>query len=97
MELHRAVMRGNGLYDWMTRPTAVANTTQAMTSVTPRPLPIVNLLAVQDQRYVNALLQEALPVDRVPFREYLTKRILGIGIITAVGHILFAASPCSEG
>lgn len=104
MELHRAVMRGNGFYDWMTRPTATANITQAMaslsigapTSVALRPLPIVNLLAVQDQQYVDALLQEALPADRAPFREYLTKRILGIGIVTAVGCILVVASPCID-
>ncbi|KAH6854035.1 P-loop containing nucleoside triphosphate hydrolase protein [Chaetomium sp. MPI-CAGE-AT-0009] len=55
----------------------------APTSVALRPLPIVNLLEVQDQRYVDALLEEALPADRVPFREYLTKRILGIGIVIA--------------
>lgn len=96
MELHRAVMRGRGFYDWMTRPTAQADLTQAMASLsvsdpaTPvaRPLPVVNLLAAQDQEYVDALLQEALPADRAPFREYLTSRILGIGIVTAVGLTL---------
>lgn len=77
-----------------------ANITQAIASlsisapasVTRRPLPIANSLAVQgsqqDQHYVNALLQEVLPNDRIPFCEYLAKRILGIGIIT-VGCILF--------
>ncbi|KAK4155741.1 P-loop containing nucleoside triphosphate hydrolase protein [Chaetomidium leptoderma] len=93
MELHRAIMRGKGFYDWMTRPAVKDDIVQAMASVPTgqpapvpafvRPLPVVNLLAVQDQRYVDALLEEALPADRAPFREYLRHRTLGVGILIA--------------
>lgn len=47
-------------------------------------LPIVNLLSCTDQDLVNALVHEALPDDRDRFREYFSKRPLGLGIITAV-------------
>ena len=86
MVLHRAVMRGKGFYEWMTRPASALPDEP----VTPRPLPVVNLLAAQDQRYVDALIEEAMPGDRAPFREYLVNRFLGIGIITAVRSTLLA-------
>ncbi|KAL6407100.1 hypothetical protein AUP68_09926 [Ilyonectria robusta] len=46
-------------------------------------LPVVNLLNCADQDLVNALVHEALPDDRDRFREYFSKRPLGLGIITA--------------
>jgi hypothetical protein len=97
MELHRALLRGRGFYDWMTRSTAndvpsvLAN---QLAPATARPLPVVNLFAVQDRRYADALLEEALLSDRVPFREYLTNRILGVGIITAVRFIFSLILSC---
>ena len=91
MDLHRAVLRGKGFYDWMTRPVPALDVADAMASLKldaapafVRPLPVVNLLDVGDAEYADALIHEALPDDRVPFRQYLTARPLGIGIITAV-------------
>ncbi|KAK4149095.1 P-loop containing nucleoside triphosphate hydrolase protein [Chaetomidium leptoderma] len=91
MDLHRAVMRGQGFYDWMTRPAANVGLIQARASAsinepptrTARPPPVVNFLAIRDQAYIDALLEEVLPVDRAPFREYMVNRFLGIGIVTA--------------
>jgi hypothetical protein len=51
-----------------------------------RPLPVVNFLDIPDEEYKNALLEEALPSDRAPFRQYLSHRHLGLGIITAVSR-----------
>ncbi|KAK3295984.1 AAA domain-containing protein [Chaetomium fimeti] len=91
MALHRAVMRGQGFYDWMTRPALKDDLVQMMAPVslsemprpTTRPLPVVNYLGCKDEAYINALFQEVLPGDRAPFREYLKNRTLGIGVITA--------------
>jgi hypothetical protein len=49
-----------------------------------RPLPTVNFLDIENQAYVNCILEEALPEDRARFREYLSNRPLGLGMITAV-------------
>ncbi|KAM0351036.1 hypothetical protein ACHAPU_002817 [Fusarium lateritium] len=48
-----------------------------------RPLPVLNFLSINDPEYVDCILQEALPQDRARFREYLSKRPLGLGMITA--------------
>ncbi|KAI8711430.1 hypothetical protein NCS52_01406400 [Fusarium sp. LHS14.1] len=90
MELHRALLRGNGFYDWMTQ-TGPQDITQAMaaaslddeTAPTLRPLPSVNFLDIEDQAYADAIVEEALPHDRERFRGYLSDRPLGVGIITA--------------
>jgi hypothetical protein len=91
MDLHRAVLRGKGFYDWMTRPAPALDVTDAMASLQldaasalVRPFPVANLWDVGDAEYADALIHEALPDDRVPFRQYLTARPLGIGIITAL-------------
>ncbi|EAQ90943.1 predicted protein [Chaetomium globosum CBS 148.51] len=85
MALHRAVMRGQGFYDWMTRP--VYTMASASTKVTPmrtaRPLPVADFLARADKAYINALFEEVLPSDRGPFHECLRNRTLGIGLIIA--------------
>lgn len=49
-----------------------------------RPLPTANFLDIEDQAYVDCILEEALPEDRARFREYLSNRPLGLGMITAV-------------
>lgn len=79
-------MRGQGFYDWMTRP--VYTMASASTNVAPmrtaRPLPVADFLARADKAYINALFEEVLPSDRGPFHEYLRNRTLGIGLIIAV-------------
>jgi hypothetical protein len=94
MDLHRYLMRGTGFYDWMIRTGPGANLEQAMANLEPdkpapalRPLPTVNLLDGTDDQYVDALIEEALPHDRAPFRRYMADRPLGLGIITAVSSI----------
>ncbi|KAM0553141.1 hypothetical protein ACHAPJ_007428 [Fusarium lateritium] len=79
MDLHRAVMRGAGLFDWMTK-TDDANAW--------RQLPTVSFLDIGNQAYANAIVNEALPQDRARFRRYLRNRPLGISIITGVSAIL---------
>ncbi|KAF5701883.1 hypothetical protein FMUND_13716 [Fusarium mundagurra] len=73
MDLHRSVLRGAGFYDWMTKTDGNSKR---------RPLPTINLLDIDDETYVNAILEMALPKDRARFRSYLSNRPLGIGIIT---------------
>lgn len=99
MDLQRALMRGTGYFDWMMRPSADLAEKMAATSLEPnslptlRPLPVVNFLEIADAKYVDALVEEALPQDRTRFRQYLSKRLLGLGIITAVSLISSALSP----
>lgn len=71
-------MRGTGFYDWMTR---VSPEESALAF---RPLPAVNFLNGRDDKYVDALMEEAPAQDRVPFCHYLSNRPLGLGLITAV-------------
>ncbi|QGI70925.1 hypothetical protein CEK27_003254 [Fusarium fujikuroi] len=73
MGLHRSVLRGAGFYDWMTKTDGNSKW---------RPLPTINLLDVDDQSYVDAILGMVLSKDRARFRSYLSNRTLGIGIIT---------------
>ncbi|KAM0325796.1 hypothetical protein ACHAQA_007098 [Verticillium albo-atrum] len=96
MDLHRAVLRGNGFFDWMIKPAAADNdgrpdTLAAMNlqddgNVSKRrKLPVVNFLSGRDQdgQYTAALLEEALPQDRARYRCYLSECALGIGIMAA--------------
>lgn len=71
-------MRGTGFYDWMTR----AGPDEPAPAF--RPLPVVNFLNGRDDKYVDALMEEAPPQDRVRFRHYLSNRPLGLGLITEV-------------
>ncbi|KAF5685137.1 ATP-dependent helicase [Fusarium circinatum] len=73
MDLHRSVLRGTGFYDWMTKTDGNSKC---------RPLPTIDFLDIDDEIYVNAILEMALPKDRARFRSYLSNRPLGIGIIT---------------
>lgn len=90
MELHRALMRGKGFYEWMTRPKQDISETSEVRSLSDKPaanmrlLPKVNFLDVRDAKYADAIVDEALPEDRARFRRYLSDRPLGLGIITAV-------------
>ncbi|KAG7135392.1 putative ATP-dependent helicase like protein [Verticillium longisporum] len=97
MELHRAVLRGKGFFEWMVKPAPVEDNTGLAGNLAamglenaPRPevtkrrqLPIVNFLNIPDGRYVDALLEEALPQDRSRYRRYLSECQLGIGVMTA--------------
>jgi hypothetical protein len=47
-------------------------------------IPVVNLLDGAKPKYLEALLQKFLEVDRGRIREYLRNRPLGLGVITAV-------------
>ncbi|KAM5349632.1 hypothetical protein ACJ41O_006137 [Fusarium nematophilum] len=89
MDLHRALVRGTGFYDWMMRP-APMEVTDAIKAVTIgdapptlRPLPSTNFLDFGDEAYADAIVEEALPQDRPRFRGYLSNRPLGLGMITA--------------
>ncbi|KAL7809835.1 P-loop containing nucleoside triphosphate hydrolase protein [Trichoderma aethiopicum] len=93
MELHRALVRGNGFYDWMTKKDgtgsifdATSSLSLADTDVTCRRLPCVNFLEFGDTVRADAIVNEALPIDRARFRAYLSNRPLGLGIIAAGPH-----------
>ncbi|KAG8167592.1 hypothetical protein KVR01_003281 [Diaporthe batatas] len=92
MELHRALLRGTGFYQFMAAKPAVAGPDDASTAMgnlslgdtAPaelRQLPVVDLLG--SDGYADAVVEEALPADRQRFRAYMSKRLLGLGIITA--------------
>ncbi|KAM0268096.1 hypothetical protein ACHAQH_010038, partial [Verticillium albo-atrum] len=82
-------MRGNGFWDWMTSSdTGVEAASQTLSineqaQGTLRRLPVVNFLDINDSKYIDALMEEALPHDRSRFRRYLSTSTLGLGMITA--------------
>ncbi|KAF4992306.1 hypothetical protein FDECE_13760 [Fusarium decemcellulare] len=89
MDLHRALLRGDGFYKWMVKPVprdvVEAHGDASLDDKAPkiRPLPRVNFLDLDDQAYADAIVEEALPTDRLRFRNYLSDRPLGLGLITA--------------
>ncbi|KAI1213533.1 P-loop containing nucleoside triphosphate hydrolase protein [Annulohypoxylon truncatum] len=87
MDLHRALVRGNGFYDWMTRPgTDIVDSMKAVSlqsQPTLRALPTENFLDTVDPKFADALIEELLPEDRNRFRQYLSDRPLSLGLITA--------------
>lgn len=95
MELHGALLRGQGFYDWMSKsePSDLAEmleTTTLEDSIPVlRPLPVENLVEGVDQDYADAIIEEAFSQDRARFRGYLTARPLGLGIITGVSDSMF--------
>ncbi|EHK15923.1 uncharacterized protein TRIVIDRAFT_1445, partial [Trichoderma virens Gv29-8] len=100
MELHRALVRGNGFYEWMTKkdaPKSIADDMSSLsvadTGVTYRPLPSVNFLDFNDDARAEAIVNEALPHDRERFRGYLSNRPLGLGIIAAKFRRVLCSAP----
>lgn len=49
-----------------------------------RRLPAVNFLDFGDSHLVDALLEEVLVEDRDRFSRYMSNRLLGLGLVTAV-------------
>lgn len=93
--LSRDIVLGNGFFETLTEQ-ATNDLSQELSKLqlcTPRPqprsLPSVNYLAGVDDRFLDALMQEALPADRERFRKYLSNRPAGVGIITAVSKLSF--------
>lgn len=90
MDLHRALVRGTGFYEWMTKAglKSLPGTMEFTSPVDPpvhfRPLPVVNFLDIDDTAYADSIVEEALPHDRARFRVYLSSRPLGLGIISGV-------------
>jgi hypothetical protein len=100
MALHRDLHRGAGFYDTMqSRAKALAEADELIASMSkvslddqPSPaadaklpsLPIINYLATDNHEYADALMEEALEHDRVPMRKYLSRVLLGLGVLTSV-------------
>ncbi|EKJ69275.1 hypothetical protein FPSE_10528 [Fusarium pseudograminearum CS3096] len=89
MDLHRALLRGQGFYQWMSKP-APRDIVEAMEAMmlrdapaTLRPLPVVNFLEGVDKEYADAIVDEALPSDHKRLCAYLEYRPLGLGIATS--------------
>ncbi|KAM0669770.1 hypothetical protein ACQRIU_000165 [Beauveria bassiana] len=74
MHLHRVFVRGAGFWEWQMKGSG-ANV--------PRSLPVVNFLEFGNQALARAIVQEALPEDRARWANYLQRRLLGFGIISA--------------
>ncbi|KAM0279118.1 hypothetical protein ACHAO9_011841 [Fusarium lateritium] len=93
MDVHRALLRGKGYFDVIVnrkkRPEdLIAHL--ALTSLESQPeahefaeLPWENFLAIEDKRYADCIVNEALPQDRVRFRGFLSAVFLGLGLTTA--------------
>lgn len=68
MELHRALVCGTGFYSWMTKagPTDIASALNVAThhgsTKNIRALPTINFLDLGNDRYSNAIVDEARPV-----------------------------------
>ncbi|KAK0756460.1 hypothetical protein N5P37_010932 [Trichoderma harzianum] len=76
MALHRALLRGNGFYHLLVRDESCE------INHAPRSLPVVNYLDIDDG-FITTLLLEVLPEDRTRFYNYMAKRPLGLGCISA--------------
>ncbi|KAM0186963.1 hypothetical protein ACHAPI_011470 [Fusarium lateritium] len=93
MKVHRALLCGTGFFDVIVKeegmPASIAEQLALtnLNDVTGRysldQLPSTNFLAVEDEAYIDCIIDEALPQDRARFRGYLSNRVLDLGIITA--------------
>ncbi|KAM0229344.1 hypothetical protein ACHAP5_011678 [Fusarium lateritium] len=61
----------------------IGNIEHQTETISIRPIPAINFLDIEDQAYIDCIVEEALPEDRTRFRKYLSNRPLGLGMITA--------------
>lgn len=96
LDLHRALMRGTGFYEWRTKDL----TGDVMQGITPsmesffwdssanlsfRPLPSVNFLKTGDEAFTRAGIEEsAFPEDQPRLQSYMSDRPVGVALFTAV-------------
>lgn len=87
MKIHRLLLLGTGFWPILKvalkQPPADDNVIAQM----PYPLPMVSLLDITDDTYIEALLEEVPLADRARFRKYLAQRPLRLGIISGVSQI----------
>ncbi|KAL5595360.1 hypothetical protein FOVSG1_009049 [Fusarium oxysporum f. sp. vasinfectum] len=92
MSLHRDLMRGDGFWKTMVAPGGMEMLEDDMAQMginnqgkrmRLQTLPSVNLLRGPNAEWIDALMTEALEVDRERFRRYLSNCPLGLGLITA--------------
>lgn len=101
MAMHRDLVKGTGFFETLRRRQVVlrgglrGGLNYAMASLKIDDGPTQPLPALANVSYlpeaedlVQALLEEALPEDRVRFRGYLSSRPLGLGLITAVSRLI---------
>ncbi|RSM00399.1 hypothetical protein CEP52_009151 [Fusarium oligoseptatum] len=81
MSLHRALVLGSGF--WSVLRTFKHRPGSSPAPVTLPCIPEVNLLDIEDAALMDALMLEILPADRARFRQYFSKRALGLGLMTA--------------
>ncbi|KAG5793069.1 hypothetical protein H9Q69_007878 [Fusarium xylarioides] len=90
MDIHRALLRGNGFYEVMV-PQLPEATVEAIGAGLQdldlldrmKELPRTNFLDIEDKKYAECIVQEALPHDRERFRAYLSDRSLDLGLISS--------------
>ncbi|PKK42305.1 hypothetical protein CI102_12899 [Trichoderma harzianum] len=98
MDLHRALLRGNGFYDVLVRSSdevdqlaealatahidADVNIADLGNLLLPDRLLVSDLITLPDE-HLTALMEEVLPEDRTRFIKYMSERPLGLGCITA--------------
>jgi hypothetical protein len=107
MALHRSMLRGQGFYELLVSRCPFAELAEKMKGLLLNrewtnefvrtfqvgQLPVSNFLDLKKD-IVQALLKEIPPVDLSRFREYLSKRPLGFGIITGVSALISVVSGC---
>ncbi|RSL42821.1 hypothetical protein CEP53_011993 [Fusarium sp. AF-6] len=81
MSLHRALVLGSGFWSVL-RAFKSLSVSSPATVVLPC-VPDVNLLDIQDAAFMDTLMMEILPTDRERFRQYFSKRALGLGLMAA--------------
>ncbi|RSL42484.1 hypothetical protein CEP54_015466 [Fusarium duplospermum] len=81
MSLQRALVLGSGF--WTVLRTSKHRPGSSPAPVTLPCVPEVNLLDIEDAALMDALMMEILPADRARFRQYFSKRALGLGLMTA--------------
>lgn len=86
MELQRAVMRGEGLWQWMNHhPEDIVGMNLGDGARRPlNELPVLDFIGTLPPALADAIVAQALPEDRPRFRNYLRRVFLGVGIITGV-------------
>ncbi|EEU35956.1 uncharacterized protein NECHADRAFT_49645, partial [Fusarium vanettenii 77-13-4] len=111
MSLQRALVLGSGFWSVLRRfkaaPASSRKASEGLEASTAKLsldesvpvtlpcVPEVNLLDIRDPAMLDALMAEVLPTDRPRFRQYFSKRALGIGLMTAVETLgpIFASAP----
>ncbi|SPO04675.1 uncharacterized protein DNG_07360 [Cephalotrichum gorgonifer] len=87
-DLHAAIWRGAGFWDWHQKwcnnlDTAMAGLSlgDSRAAASVAGVPVIDFVGDEDPKYLKALFEEDLVADRVAFRKYLSNVFAGIGAV----------------